>query len=182
LFDLYGSSKKSNPNIYFPYALTTQSRAEFEKSGRIDQCIPGLTASRPDVVQLLLEVQHFGNRGYHWLPQFMELTNENKHQRLTPQTRTETKELRVSSGGTSMSDGQGSSISLGHGASISIGDAVITGGQTFDVNKPPLVRGGRTEVITWVTFHFASNNLPVLPLLESTLKGVKQISEELRSV
>ena len=45
------------PNIYFPYANTKQSRTEFEKSGRIDACIPGLSVARPDVVNLLLEMQ-----------------------------------------------------------------------------------------------------------------------------
>ena len=179
LFDSHGFSKKSNPKIYFPYALAAQTRVEFERSGRIEQCIPGLTASRSDIVQLLLEMQHFGSRGNIWLPQFMELTNENKHQRLTPQTRTETKELKISSGGAAISLGQGASISIGNGASISIGGAVITGGQTFDVNRPPIVRGGRTEVITWVSFNFASNNLPVMPLLENSLKGVRRIVEEL---
>ncbi len=126
-------------------------------------------------------MQHFGSRGYTWLPTFMELTNENKPQRLTPQIRRESKELRISGGGASMSVGQGASISVGSGASISIGGAVIHGGQSFDVDRPPRVEGGNVEVITWVSFHFDSNGQPVLPLLEAALNGIREIVNELSS-
>ena len=118
----------------------------------------------------------------------MELTNENKHQRLTPQIRKETRELRISGGDASISVGRasisvgsGASISVGSGASISIGSAVIRGGQSFDVNRPPRVEGGKVELITWVSFHFDTNDLPVIPLLESALKGVRDIVKELSS-
>ena len=63
LFDRYGSAKRPNPKIYFPYASISQNRAAFEKIGRIEVCIPGLNASRPDIVQSLLEMQHFGSHG-----------------------------------------------------------------------------------------------------------------------
>lgn len=181
IFDLYGSTTKENPKIYFPYANANQTRPVFEKSGRIEACMPGLSKSRPDIVKLLLEMQHFGTRGYTWLPTFMELANENKHQRLTPQARKETKELRISGGGASISVGQGASISIGLGASISIGGAVIKGGQSFDVNSPPNVEGGKTEVISWVSFHFQSNNQPVIPLLNNAQKGIGSIVKELSS-
>ena len=82
VFERYGSSRKAKPKIYFPYATTSQTRTVFEQSGRIEACIPGITASRPDIVQSLLEMQHFGSYRSTWLPVFMELTNENKHQRL----------------------------------------------------------------------------------------------------
>src|SRR5262249_18542987 len=108
-------------------------------------------------------------------------TNENKHQRLTPQVRKETRELRISEGGASMSLGRGASFSVGSGASISIGGAVIQGGQTFDVNRPPRVEGGKVEAITWVSFHFDTNDQPVIPLLESALNGVRDIVKELGS-
>ena len=81
----------------------------------------------------------------------MDLNNENKHERLTPQTRKETKELRISSGGTSIGLGQGASIEMGQGTSIQMGEAIIPGGQRIDVNNPPVVHGkGHSEVITWV--------------------------------
>ena len=182
LFERHGNSVKKNPKIYFPYALKEQDRSEFEKCGRIETCIPGISAGRPDIVGALMEIQHFGARGYKWLPVFMELTNENKHQRLTPQVRRERKELRIAGKGASMSLGQGASISLGAGASISIGGAVIRGGQSFDVSKPPQVSGGKTEVITWVSFHFEANQEPVMPLLEGALNGVREIVNALAAL
>ena len=181
IFDQFGSSRKANQRVYFPYSTTGQTRSEFEKTGRIEQCIPGLTASRPDIVQLLLEMQHFGSRGYDWLPDFMALTNENKHQKLTPQVRHETKELRVSGPGASISLGQGASISMGSGTSISLGGAVIRGGQTIDTNHPPVVEGGRSDVITWVSFQFEHNGRPVYPFLKLAQKGVSEIVSELGS-
>lgn len=178
LFESYGSSKKTTPQIYFPYARASQDRATFEKSGRIEACIPGLGASRPDVVQALLEMQHFGSRGYTWLPAFMNLTNENKHERLTPQVRRESRELRISGGGASIGVEEGASISIGQGASICIGGAVIRGGQSFGVGNPPPVEGGTIETITWVSFHFELTGQPVIPLLESALRGTSQIVTE----
>ncbi len=181
IFDHHGSSLKAKPKIYFPYATADQTRAEFEPSGWIEARIPGITASRPDIVQLLFEMQHFGSYGYTWLPAFMELANENKHQRLTPQIRKETKELRISEGGASISLEQGASMSVDSGASASIGGTVIPGGQSFDVNRPPRVEGGKVEIITWVSFHFDTNDQPVISLLESALKGVHGIVKELSS-
>lgn len=182
LFEKHCVASPKKPKIYFPYATTEQSRAEFEKNGRINACISGLSAARPDVVNLLLEMQHFGSKGYKWLPSFMSLTNENKHQRLVPQVRKESKELRISGGGASISLGQGASISIGTGASISIGSAVVRGGQTFDANNPPQVQGGRVEVITWVSFHFETNGEPVIPFLETSLNGVREIVRDLSSI
>ena len=51
---------QSKPKTYFPYALEGQDRTAFEESGRIEVCIPGLPASRPDIVDLLIDMQHFG--------------------------------------------------------------------------------------------------------------------------
>lgn len=179
LFDRYGVSTKTKPKIYFPYAVANQDRATFNKSGRIEACIPGIGASRPDIVQTLLEMQHFGSRGFTWLPAFMQLTNENKHERLSPQIRKESKELRLSGGGAAIGIGEGASISVGPGASISIGGAVIHGGQTFGVGNPPRMQGGKVETITWVSFHFDATGAPVLPLLESALNGISQIVADL---
>ena len=175
LFSKYGQSQKQNPKIYFPYALDGQDLLAFRKANRIDVCIPGLSVTRPDIVSIIEDLQHFGSSGNQWLPAFMELNNENKHQRLTPQERKEQKELRISGGGASMGMGEGASISVGSGASISIGGAIIRGGQTFDVNNPPAVEGGKVEVIRWVSFHFETNGEPVLPFLTKCVAGVKNI-------
>ena len=180
LFAKYGKSEKANPRIYFPYALENQTADEFKRANRVEACIPGLSTARSDIVAQLESYQAFSNGANVWLPRFMDLNNENKHEKLTPQARRETKELRLTSGGASISIGQGASISIGKGASIQIGSLVIPGGQTFDVNKPPATVGpGKTEVVTWVSFDFASNGEAVIPFLRRSLEGIDRIVTEL---
>ena len=93
-----------------------------------------MTTNRPEIAVKIESYQHFSNDENSWLPKFMELNNENKHQRLTPQTRKEVKQLNIKSGG------GGASISLGGGASISLG----RDGQTL-----PCVVAGRVEWRIW---------------------------------
>ena len=183
LFEKYGSSTSKSPKIYFPYALSSQSEAEFRRSKRIDACIPGLSLNRPDIVEKLISFQHFSDKLNQWLPVFMQLNNENKHQKLTPQIRKEAKELRISSGGASISMGSGASMSIGQGASIRIGGMVIPGGQTFNAERPPVTIGpGEKEVVTWVSFHFSTADTPVLPLLNQALDGVYRMVSELNAI
>jgi hypothetical protein len=107
LLNIYGSSTSANPRIYFPYAFEGQSQADFQKSRRIESCIPGLAISRPDVAAMIESFQAFADPHNVWLPRFMDLNNENKHQKLDLQVRKETKELKISSGGAGISIGQG---------------------------------------------------------------------------
>ena len=101
LFDKFSVSSRANPNIYFPYSRLGQSQADFQRSNRIETCIPGITTSRPDIVAKLESYQSFASTNNEWLPKFMELNNENKHSRLTPQTREEARQLTLQSGGMS---------------------------------------------------------------------------------
>jgi hypothetical protein len=183
IYQKYGSSTDAKPKIYFPYASLNQSKEEFQKSRRIDTCIPGLTSSRADIVMKLMSYQHFESPKNKWLPIFMELNNENKHQQLTPQIRKEMKELRISSGGASISMTPGASITMTPGASIRIGNMLIQGDQNIDVNNPPKTTGpGRKEIITWVSFLFSSNSTPVIQLLKQSLEGTEEIVKELAAL
>jgi hypothetical protein len=177
----YGLSSCRETRTYFPYAQEKQTVVEFRQAKRTDVCIPGLSAHRPDIVAKLESYQWFADLHNAWLPRFMDLNNENKHQNLTPQVRRETKELRISSGNVTMSVGQGASISIGERAFVQLGGALtIPGGQTFDVKRPPLAVGpGRMETVTWVSFHFACNGEPVLPFLKKAVDGVDGIVTEL---
>jgi len=179
LFIKYGDQAISNPKIYFPYALEKQSKSDFQNQKRVEKCIPGLSVSRPDIVIKIESYQYFSDPTNVWLPQFMNLCNENKHQHLTPQERREIKQLKLTSGTTSISLGEGTSISMGSGTQIRMGKMVIPGGQKIDVNNPPATIGsGTKEIITWVSFHFSSNNQPVIPFLERCINGIKKIIEE----
>lgn len=183
LYDKYGDKARKTDKIYFPYAWTGLDKANFVVTKIIEQKIPGLTANRPDIATKIENYQYFESVDNAWLPKFMDLNNENKHQQFTPQIRRETKQLNISSGGTGISLGEGASISLGHGASIQIGGLTIPGGQTFDANNPAKIFGsGKQEIITWVSFYFTTNNEPVLPLLTKALNGTEKIVNELSAL
>jgi hypothetical protein len=176
----YGDNTTTK-RIYFPYAPAGISRDDFRARKTIENCLPGLTANRPDIVKVIEAFQAFSHPENGWLPKFMELNNENKHQQLTPQVRKESKQLRISSGGVSISMGEGCRIELGRGASMSMGNAFIPGGQKIDVDNPAKILGqAKQEIITWVLFNFQVNNEPVLPLLARSLQGIRKIVSELK--
>src|SRR5438445_2522843 len=113
----------------------------------------------------------------------MELNNETKHKRLTPQTRSEARQLRIESGGASIDLGPGASISVGEGAAIKFGDAVIRGGQELGGQRPANLRGSGTQTVTiWESFVFDSNGEAVLPFLRNAIEQVDRIVGELAAV
>jgi hypothetical protein len=180
IFDKYGDQSKSSQKIYFPYAREDLDLNGFGSKNYIEKCIPGLSNTRPDIVAKIESYQCFSDASHSWLPTFMGLSNENKHQRLTPQTRKEVKELRISSGNVGMRLSGGASIKISGNAQISMGNAIIAGNQTISPDSPAKLLGpARQEVITWVSFHFTDNDEPVIPLLKNALDGIESIVEEL---
>ncbi len=160
LFSKYGYSNKPNPKIYFPYAKLADNKVTFQ--GQIvDRAIPGLTSRRPDIVDVLSSYQHFGNTG-NWLPLFMELTNENKHHKLTPQT---TKEYKM----------------VGIRATIPPGGTV-----EIDLSRIPLGdnedKTFRAVAIVWKGLEFATTGQLVLPSLDYALLNASSIVEKLSSL
>ena len=115
----------ANPGRSVHYPLAPEI-TKFDAS--IDSRMPGVRLARPDVAAAIAMHQPF-QPGHQWLSSLRDLTNENKHQRLTPQVRAES--LHISAGpgggyvgtpgGTGIGLGQGASIILGPGASISFG-------------------------------------------------------------
>ena len=107
LYDNYGANLGANePQIYFPYAWKDLDLNGFRTNNLIERKIPGLTTNRPEIAVKIESYQHFANDENSWLPKFMELNNENKHQRLTPQTRKEVKQLNIKSGASSGTGGR----------------------------------------------------------------------------
>ena len=180
LFHKCSTLPKANPKIYFPYATLQQTQAAFQASQRIEICIPGITVARPDIVARLETYQHYSNPANRWLPLFMDLNNENKHERLTPQTRSEARQLRIQSREATLELGPGAVTDLGQDASIQIGDAVIRGPQAVSGDRPATVDGAETQtIIVWVSFRFDSNGEEVLPFLQNAVNQVDRIVNEL---
>lgn len=150
---------------------------------RLEDVFPGLSSSRPDLHAYLTQVQHFGSDRFKWLPVFMDLNNESKHQRIVPQLRKERKELHIkgASGQVQLIMEEGALLELDPGAVADIGGAKLLGGQLVGVGNMPKMEGGSAEIVKWVSFHFESNNQPVLQFLSNAVSGVREIVDKLSS-
>lgn len=173
LLNLSASDKKS-ARVYFPII----SKKEDFKSALGRAKMIDLETSHIDFYKFLDSVQPY-NQDYLWLKHLTDYSSD-KHIRLTPQTRIETKELRINSGGASMSLGQGASIQIGHGAMIQIGNAIIPGGQNINVNNPAQFYGqGNQEIITWVSFQFEGSNVDVFQLCKKSVEDGEKIIKKI---
>lgn len=182
LFEKYGFTKKNRPQIYFPYAALKTSKVEFQRKKIIESKIPGIE-NRPDIVKLLEKFQHFESENNKWLPVFMDLNNENKHLKLTPQIKKNHKQLIIASGNKGLPLGIGSQITIAEGASFQFGEAIIEGNQTFSAENPPKINGGGYSIVKlWTAVLFDKNNEEVVPFLEKSLIGVSNIVDELSKI
>ena len=180
LYEKYGDKTKKADKIYFPYAWTGLSQAEFNSKKIIEQKIPGLTTNRPDIAIKIETYQHFSDADNKWFPVFMDLNNANKHQHLSPQAKKEIKQLNIMSGNTGIKLSGGASIKINGGAFIKMGNSIITGNQHITPENPAKIIGdAKQEIITWVSFHFTDNNESVLPLLSKSLTSIEKIVLEL---
>ena len=81
-----------NDKIYFPYAINNVSEIDFRS--RLNRKIPEIFTNRPDIIDKICSYQHFACPQNYWMPLFMELNNENKHAKFSPQYKVEKKEIR----------------------------------------------------------------------------------------
>ncbi len=157
LFAKYGHSNKANPQIYFPYARPPDHKIKF-RNEIVERSIPGVLASRPDIVDMLETYQYFGNTG-NWLPLFMRITNENKHEELTPQVEKQYAAVAISG-----------TIPAGGTVKIDLTNIPLGGGP----DKPFHAVAG-----TWNGLEFTSTGVLVMPHLEHALRNVIRIVDEL---
>jgi len=160
LFTKYGHRNKGNPKIYFPYAKLADDRIKFQGE-IVERAIPGLASQRPDIVDVLSSYQHFGNTG-NWLPMFMELTNENKHHKLTPQT---PKQYRM----------VGISGTIPPGGTVEISLSKIPLGDSED-------KTFHAVACVWKGLEFATNGQLVLPSLNYAILNADSIVDKLSSL
>lgn len=151
---------KAERRVYFP---VRDDRAEFLKA--VDTSFPGLNSTRPDLVSALQSPQPF-QTGTPWLKHLVDLSNENKHRQLAPQTKTETKQVRATA-----ASGQVSWIP----AQVQFGPGVFINGVPIDprTQLPYPSPSQRVEITTWVGIEFTGSKLGVLPTLKEILAGAK---------
>jgi len=158
------SSNKKPDRLYFPIR---PSLAEFNQA--VSHDYPGLQTTNKPVYDVLETVQPYHDP---WLGHFNKLNNENKHQDLVEQTRTESRHVTVSNAGRSVSWGPG----------VTFGDGVSVLGVPIDprTQLPVPNNQAKTDIVIWVDFCFKENRLSALPFIEQSLKKVEQVFRRLQ--
>ena len=161
---------KSKERIYFPIL---PDRTQFE--GNMARWFPDLQISVPDLWNALEAVQPYQD-GHEWLGQFNVVNNRNKHDRLIEQTKTSTREVKVSSD-------QGSEVSW-NPDSTTFGEGVEIAGVPVDplTQLPVPHQSQNVQQITWVDFKFEGVEVSALDLMRSALQGIEEISSTMFSI
>ena len=153
IYERHGDGKGAKS--YYPVApAPTKFPDVFER------VLPGVAANCPDVRDAIKAHQPY-EPGFEWLRHLTLLTNENKHRRLTPQTRTEQRTTRYESGGAAIQLGEGASIHLGGGADI------ILGGQSIRQVQPT-----QTIYVDWLFEHPQLSALGTLERIQESLPSL----------
>jgi len=168
------ASGRTDPTkIYFPYG---QTEANFKAS--VGSSLPGLAGNAQDVYKMLLSIQPFFC-GDSWLYDLCEILNENKHNRLKAQERSESESYTIESQ-------QGSVTIPVNNPNIKV---TSLPGEVKVFGVPAEFRGDgiRTAPLDtlkhrhtkWVAFTFVGTNVNVINLLDKATAGINKIAEEL---
>lgn len=169
IVDKYCPNANPKNNLYFPIRADLNAFAvEMTKS------YPELVTNNKTVYDILENLQPFQKDENKWLTFFNKLNNENKHERLVAQTRTETKNVTVTGQG-------GGSVSWGSG--VTFGSGVSVMGVPIDPRTQLPVPNNivKTEIVTWVDFHFEDINVSAIWLTKESLKQITKIYNDLKS-
>lgn len=159
LFEAFCKGAKKPDRLYFPIR---QTATDFTQATHHDY--PGLEANCKPVFDILESVQPFRDP---WLGQFNRLNNENKHQDLVEQIKTESRQVTVTRPG-------GGAVSWGPG--VTFGSGVQVMGVPIDPRTQLPVPNNEvtTNITTWVDFKFQEGGQSVLPFIETSIKRVDE--------
>ncbi|MCE9969984.1 hypothetical protein LZ620_13330 [Aeromonas salmonicida] len=165
LFEVKCANAGTPGKLYFPIRQSTK-----EFSQIVAKDFPGLEVNHPEIFKVLEAIQPYNNP---WLGQFNRLNNQNKHQDLVEQTRTENRQVTVSRNGGSVSWGSG--VTFGGGVSV-MGVPINPRTQMPVPNQV-----ASTSVTIWVDFRFAEINQSVLPFIDTSIQHVSALFNSVRS-
>jgi hypothetical protein len=164
LFEKYCAGAKRPDRLYFPIRTSSPDFAQV-----MARDFPGVLSTSKPAYDYLESIQP-----YHapWLGQFNKLNNENKHQNLSEQTRTESRHVSVTSP-------SGGGVSWGPG--VRFGSGVSVMGVPIDPRTQLPVPNNQvqTKITTWVDFRFVDVDQSVLPFLETCINNVEAAFGEL---
>ncbi|KKK67366.1 hypothetical protein LCGC14_2954790 [marine sediment metagenome] len=149
--------------LYFPIRHTQE---EFIVA--IDNDFPSLRSDNQPLFQVIDKYQPYNDP---WLGHFNTLNNDNKHQDLAEQARTESKRVTVSRPGCG-------SVSWGKGVRFGAGVSVMGVPIDPSTQMPVPNRVTETNVTIWIDFQFRENGLSVLPFLSNSVEKVESIFED----
>jgi hypothetical protein len=158
IFDAFCKGAKKPDRLYFPIRRTV---AEFTQTMQRDYS--GLEAGSKSVFDILEAMQPFRDP---WLGQFNQLNNENKHQDLVEQTRTESRYVSVKGPG-------GGGVSWGPG--VRFGSGVRVMGVPIDPRTQLPVPNNvvKTDITIWVDFKFREGGQSVLTFIEKSITRIE---------
>ena len=161
----------ANPknNLHFPIRSDLKAfTIEMNKS------YPDLITNNATIYGILEDLQPYKRDENKWLTSFNKLNNENKHDKLVAQTRTETKRVTVTGN-------SGGSVSWGSG--VTFGSGVSIMGVPMDTKTQLPVPNNivKTEIITWVDFQFEDINVSAIWLTKVSLAKINKIYNDLKS-
>ena len=152
---------KKSAKVYFP----TVSKKEDLKSVFGRAKMGDLETRHQDFYKFIESVQPY-NQDYFWLKHLASYSSE-KHIRLTPQIKTETKRVTVSRGGGSVSWGPG--VTFGGGVSV-------MGVPIDPATQMPIPNNvAETKVENWVSFLFEGSDVNVLGLCKKSVEDGEKI-------
>ncbi len=168
--------EKNCPNVdpkdrlYFPIG---SDQSSFE--GIMKKSYPDLSTNSIKVYSILENIQPYKKSENLWLSSFNKINNENKHEQLTPQKRTETKRINVQANNGASVSWNPSSVRFGSGVSIA-------GVPVNPSTQMPVPSNIQTVTIeTWVDFQFEGTGVSAIWLVKESLKNVKEIFNDLKN-
>jgi hypothetical protein len=159
----------ANPRnrLYFPITKDAQSF-----SSTMSRLYPDLDNNCNELYAILESVQPFKSNKNTWLSHFNKVNNENKHNDLVEQTRTETKRIDVQI--------QGGGRVKWNPANLKFGSGVFIGGvpvkpQTQMPVPSPIQK---VTIETWFDFRFDGIDVSALALLRDSLNNIGEIASD----
>ncbi len=167
--DIADSASIVSDKIYFPVVAKEKNGTAFE--GSIGRNLSELQSKNSILFDYLESIQPY-QADCAWLGDFIDITNDNKHQNLTPQIRTESQRIKSEHTGGGTVSWNPSAVKFGSGV-------FINGAPVNPITQMP-VQTNDTVITkeTWVDFQF-NNSISALPLLRKIYEKIPVIVESI---
>jgi hypothetical protein len=162
---------RQRARVYFPITSDLDSLRSTLGRG----CMPDLDKTCKNLYDFLLKKQPFSSQENQWLDLLTKIAGEGKHVQLTPQKRMETRRIKVSRSGSSVS-WDPSSVKFGGGVSV-LGAPVDPRTQRI-VPTPEVTE----QVEIWVSFIFEGYGVNALGFCKEACQKTKALIEEMVAI